>query len=308
MADNTVSRQIGQLLILSLSAHGGATVHGGAIGLVQNTAAKILADRNALIAAEALYGQRKADKVAATAARRDAEDNARSWIAAMIQWMKSFFGLTWSSAWEALGFSGGSIAIPADPVPTLETASAYFLTHPQHELNDPNAPIAINDTTAAAQQAAVVAARGNSADSNVLLGQAKQARDAALKALYKRMVGLRAELEQLLADDDPRWYAFGFNRPADPEQPETPDNLVLTGLDPGIVFANWDDARRARWYRVFKQVVGVDPEPVEALTQIEESEALVQGLPSGATVKIHIVAYNAAGDSAPSATQQIVVP
>jgi hypothetical protein len=36
------------------------------------------------------------------------------------------------------------------------------------------------------------------------LGQAKSSHDAAVQTLYQRMTGLRSELDQLLADDDPR--------------------------------------------------------------------------------------------------------
>jgi hypothetical protein len=67
------------------------------------------------------------------------------------------------------------------------------------------------------------------------------------RLLRDRARGLIDELDQLIADDDPRWHAFGLNRPSDPETPEVPESLVLTAgpLGTGTVLADWADARRA---------------------------------------------------------------
>ncbi len=60
---------------------------------------------------------------------------------------------------------------------------------------------------------------------------------------------------------------------------------------PGIIALNWEDASCAARYKVFKQVVGVDAETVEA------SELELTGVPVGATVRLQIVASNAVGDA-----------
>jgi hypothetical protein len=41
---------------------------------------------------------------------------------------------------------------------------------------------------------------------------------------------------------------------------------------------------------------------------VTESDATLSGLPSGSTVKVRVTAANAAGESAPSAEAQILVP
>jgi hypothetical protein len=122
------------------------------------------------------------------------------------------------------------------------------------------------------------------------------------------MRGTIDELGQLLDDLDPRWYAFGLVPPGLSDQPDQPADLVLTAGAPGSVLADWSDAARAVSYRVYKQVVGTDPDFILAVT-VSDSDATLTGLPSAATVKIRVVAVNADGDvSPPSETKQIVVP
>lgn len=225
--------------------------------------------------------------------RRTDESNARAFAAKAIGVLKNFLGSQWNSAWAAAGFSGGSLAIPDDPLPLLGELRAYFTAHPAQEVT----PV-LNVTAAAclAQSNALSNARSAVNLAAVTLGQAKQARDAAFRKLFERLSGLRAELGQLLEDDDPLWYAFGFDRPADGQQPGPVSDLVLTAGGPGIVLANWDDARRAERYRVIKQVVGVDPAPVIVTGTLYENELTLQGLPSGKAVKITVLAVNASGD------------
>jgi len=131
--------------------------------------------------------------------------------------------------------------------------------------------------------------------------------DGAVEALRKRERGLIDELTQLLTPDDARWYAFGLSRPSDPETPGVPDNLVLTPGAPGTINADWADALRAERYRLFKQIVGTDPDFVHVVT-VTDSDATFNTVPSGSTVNVRVTAANDAGESQPSATVQIVVP
>jgi hypothetical protein len=128
--------------------------------------------------------------------------------------------------------------------------------------------------------------------------------------LAKRLRGLVSKLGQLLADDDPRWNAFGLNLPSapnTPDVPDVPDAPILTAGAPGTVLADWADARRADHYRVFKQIVGVDADFV-FVDNPTDSDCTLTGLPHGATVKICVSAVNAAGESLKSDPAQIVVP
>ena len=314
MAQNSIPEAYDPLVSLAADAADGALQHGPEVGLSQNTAARIRADLAALVGdsaatppipgAQAVWNAAKAAKVAGTAAKNTAESNARSWCASAVDLLKNYLGREWNSRWEAAGFTGGSFAMPADPLPLLGQLRAYFIAHPVHE----NPPLGIGAAAADAQAGLVSDGRRISNNSNADHGAAKQSRDAARRTLYRRMSGLLAELKQLLGDDDSRWYAFGFERPADGEQPGPVAGLVLTPGGPGMIFADWDDARRADRYRVFKQIVGVDAAPVEFASAVSDSEFTLTGLPPGSQARIHIVPVNDAGDGPESEPAAAAVP
>ena len=303
MASNSIPKGYDALVSLAEDAADGAHQHGAAVALAQNTEAKIRADLVALTGdaaavppvpgAQGLYNAAKTAKTAASSVQRTAESNARAFAAKAVNVLKNFLGSQWNSAWAAAGFKAGSLAIPDDPLPLLGELRAYFTAHPEHEV----VPVlAVTAAACTAQATALSDARSAVNDATVGLGQAKQARDAEQQKMYERLSGLRAELSQLLGDDDPLWYAFGFDRPADGQQPGPVKNLVLTAGGPGIVLAHWDDARRAERYRVLKQVVGTDASPVVVTGTLHENELTLQGLPGGQDVVVTVVPVNGAGD------------
>jgi hypothetical protein len=315
MASNSIPSGYDAHVSLAEDAADGAQQHGAAISLAQNTEAKIRTDLVALTGdpeatppipgAQPVYNAAKSAKTAASSAQRTAESNARAFAGKSVNVLKNFLGTQWNSAWQAAGFQGGSLAIPTDPLPLLGELRAYFTAHPTHEVSP---VLGVTAAACLAQSTALSNARSAVNDATVTLGQAKQARDAAQQKLSKRMSGLLAELGQLLEDEDPLWYAFGFDRPADGQQPGPVQELVLTAGGPGIVLANWDDARRAERYRVLKQVVGTDPQPVLVTGTLYENELTLQGLPSGQTVKITVLAVNAAGDGPATESSPFSVP
>ena len=318
MASQRIPRSYDPLVSLAEDAADGARAHGTEIHLAQNTAATIETDLENLIGhpgtpgdpldpphpgAQAAYAAAKSAKTAASSALRVIESNARAYCSTAIDILRPQLGRNWNSAWQAAGFVSGSLAIPDDVLPLLGQLRAYFTAHPAQE----NTPLGITAAGCESQRNAIGTARAASNDSNSAMGQAKQARDEALHTLSRRLSGLLAELGQLLGDDDARWYSFGFDRPADGEQPGPIQNLVLTPGSPGMVFADWDDARRADRYRVFKQAPN-DPYPVEVASTITESEYVLTFLPVGALVKITIVPVNQAGNGPESAPATITVP
>jgi hypothetical protein len=314
MASNQIPQSADALVTLATDAADGATTEGASIGLSQNTAAKIRADLvnfagdpaavPPVIGAQNLHNAAKSAKVAASAVRRTSESNARKFCASTVGLLKNYLGTQWNAQWQAAGFTAGSLAIPDDPMSLLGEIRGYLASQPAHE----NAPLGITVAAGTLRIADLTATRAASNQSNLDLGTAKTHRDSALGTLYKRMTGLRTELDQLLADDDPRWYGMGFDRPADGWQPGPVEHLALSPGGPGMVFANWDDARRATRYRVFKQVPGTDPAPVEITSTVTDSQYTLTGLPTGTAVQITVTAVNDAGDGALSATASITVP
>jgi hypothetical protein len=179
----------------------------------------------------------------------------------------------------------------------------YFTANPAKE----NAPLSLTAVKAGNVFTALSDARSAAADGNNVAGQKKVLRDAAEQTLRIRMRGLIHELGQLLEDNDPLWLAFGLNLPGATNLPDTADSLVLTAGPAGTVLADWSDTSRATRYRVFKQIVGVDNAFVFVMN-VTDSDCTLSGLPSGSTVRVRIIAANDAGEAAPSAATEIVVP
>jgi hypothetical protein len=175
----------------------------------------------------------------------------------------------------------------------------------------PNLTPTISATSAACDTASeAISSKGSlSNQANVDAGLAKSALEAGIASARARLGGLRDELNQLIGDDDERWYAFGFNKPSDPETPEVPENVVVTPGGPGshMLFIDWDDARRAASYRVIITAVAGGPELKNEIVH-DASEVTFNDLPPG-QVKITVAARNSkGGESAASAPVTATVP
>jgi hypothetical protein len=266
----------------------GLSAHEAEVGVKQNQAADVRRDLTAARTAENQFQTKRRDKTAATTAQTVADSNGKALIATAKGVLENYLGKKWSPAWAAAGFGNNSTAIPAtleQRQSCLAALKTYFTANPAHQ----NAPLNVTPAQADARFTALKDARSAANAAANAAGAAKAARESAVAALRNRLTGLIGELDQLLEGDDPRWYAFGLSRPADPETPGVPDNLVLTAGPAGTVLADWADARRAARYRVFKQVVGTDPEFVPAVT-VTDSDATLTGLPTGSTVNVRVSA------------------
>jgi hypothetical protein len=292
MATNKLPQSpIERILSLAEDMADGASTHGTPIGLLQNTETAIRADLTAAQTAESLFQAARANKSAKSAAQQIADSNAKAFIAATKKILSLTLGNAWSTEWAAAGWNTPTLALPA--------IATYLTANPVKE----NAPAAVTAANAQALHAALSTAISGVHTANVASGQAKATRDAALEKLRQRMSGLVRELEQLLKDDDARWYAFGLNRPEDPETPAIAAGLVATPGAPGVLLLDWADARRAERYKVETKKTG-DADFTEA-AQVTDSEATLTALPTGATLTIRVLSANAAGYAQPS--EELVV-
>jgi hypothetical protein len=215
-------------------------------------------------------------------------------------------GDDWNSAWEATGFPNQSTAVPNKQEARMNLCAslkAYFTANPTHE----SAPFNVTAANADAKFTALSDARdlhdAKKADVTAKTG----ALETASRNLRKRVRGLIDELGTLLTDDDARWHEFGLSRPSDPDTPEIVEDLVLTAMVAGTVKAEWSRAPRANRYRVFRQVLTVDENPVNVAT-VHDLETLLDGLPSGLTLQVYIKAANEAGEANQSEVKTIVIP
>jgi len=244
---------------------------------------------------KALWNTAKAAKSAATAAFRSAKSNGKAVARACVNVLKPRLGDSWTAAWQNAGFTGGSIAIPDNPLTLLQQLRAYFAANPTHEQADLGNGFAATAAACEAAAQAISDASDASNQSNTDAGSAKAAYEAGIAAGRARLTGLRTELEQKIGDADPRWYAFGFERPSDPETPEMPENLVATDLGQGFAALDWDDARRAESYRV--RAVRVATGEEVRMVLVQDSEVTLPDLPMNEVLRIEVSAYNQAGES-----------
>jgi len=164
------------LVQLLADAADGANEYGAALGLKQNTEAAIRTDLEALVGKPAgpggvppaepglksLWDAAKAKKTAMTAALRSVESDGRALAMTCIGALKPVLGTQWNSAWNAAGFTGGSIAVPAHPKTPLLLLRAYYGANPTREVKNVNGI----DCTGAACQAAADAITAASKASN----------------------------------------------------------------------------------------------------------------------------------------------
>ena len=311
MASNEIPTTYPGIVALGEDSADGAMTHGASIGLKQNTETAIRTDLTFLIMAESSVGQKRLAKSIASTAHKLADSNAKAFIARFIQLQKPRLGASWGPLWQEAGFTAGSIRNPNtldDRFVLLNKFTRFLMLHPEYNVTDAARPdLDLTEASAQTAYTAVSAARAGLNDANVANGSAIAHRDTRLVSMRARLTGLRGELTQTLPDDSPLWYAFGFNRPADPATPGIPDELMLTAgaAGTGTVIADWASSRRASGYRMKIRVTGEAQPRLFGL--FADEQTTVTGLPVGPVLSVTIIAHNEAGDSAESTAVTITL-
>ena len=306
---------------LLADAADGANQYGTVIGLKQNTQPVILGVYYDLVGKPAgpnnnppavpglmaLWNTAKANKSATTAALRSAISNGRALAMTVVGSLKPALGRNWNSAWNAVGFTAGSLAVPDNPARLLLAMRAYYAANPAREVKNVNG----TDCTAAACETAadaITAADTASNKSNTDAGTAQTNLQNGITAARNVLSGLQSELAQLLEDDDPRWLAFGFDQPGHTGSPDVPQNLTVTPGAAGshTLYAHCDDSRRADGYR-FSALNAAD-NSVLATQLTSDPQATFDNLAPGANVKVIATAKNSMGESQPCDAVAAVVP
>ena len=283
------------------------------LALAQNTAARILADRIDLVgepgAAPVIRGKEAEWQLAgetlktAQGALRTTKKEARDFWADAVDLLKHHLGRTWNPAWEAAGFTRGTLSTAkGDPEPMLLRIRNYLRDHAAHE----NAPLNVTAAQADARIAALQTAVHAVDAAKTAHKQASAARAASAKRLRARLTGLRGELDQILADDDMRWYEFGFSRPIDTKAPAPVTGLVATAGLPGQVLVQHAASARAIDYRVSWKAQNASGDPT-VVGLFADLAVTLSDLPSGTTVVVSVTARNASGETQP-ANVTILVP
>ena len=307
MAGNPTPKNIPSLVVLAGKCADGAHNHEVGIGLLQCTEVNIRLRIGTLNASQATYGAAKSARGLSLRTKAYADDDVRKFLVNYVKVLGHFLGTSWSTAWEAAGFTQGSLAIPdtADGrAGLLPMAKAYLTAHPEHQ----DGVLAVNSSVADAMITLAGDTREAANNAETAANTAKAARDKAVLKLQRFIRCLEAELMALIDDDDPRWHAFGLNAPADPETPEVVESVSSSlGVSGSHRIAPaWPHAMRADRYHVYGVLSG-NPVPVLLATVSDES-AVVESVPSGTAVILTVTAVNDAGESTPSAPLNVTSP
>ncbi len=308
MASNELPKPLDQLFTLGEDMADGCHNHEAAVGQKQNLEANVRPDLDAAVAAQTVYKTALSAKTDFGTAVIVADSNGKAFISSARRVLANCLGENWSQAWVATGYPNNSTAVPgtqAQRQALLLSLKNYFTANPTYEVN--TTKLVVTAVRAGVLFTALSAARVAAADGNSDAGKKKVTRDAAEQTLRDRLSGLITELDQLLEDTDPLWLAYGLNEPGATSLPDSVDGLVLTAGPAGTVILHWNTPPRAARFRVFKQIDGVDPMPVNINT-VSDSDATLTAQPSGKTLKIYVIAANDAGQAAASDTVTIVVP
>jgi hypothetical protein len=306
MASNPTPDDDDVLIALTEDLADGCHLHEVALGIKQQTEAvmraTLLAAQNALLGlgdAEALFDQKEVLLETKDNEGKLVLKNCRRRLAKL-------FGDLYNANWQAAGFPNSSTAVPTNDdqrFTLLGALKLYFGAHPEAESADFEATAALCETAAQALSDARQAA--NTAESNFTTAK-NTTLPAAMRSLRKRVRGLIVELGTLMDDADSRWEAFGLNIPAEPSVPEAIEELTLSALGGGKVFAQWTYATRMTGTRIMLKRLGVDDEPASIGT-VGGLEKVLASQTLGQTLEIFVIATNDGGDAPPSPTRSIVV-
>lgn len=275
----------------------GLNALGAALGLTRCTKAIYEPLLNDAKAKAAAFDQARAGKAAGYGGLRQLRPGAKGFLRDVRNHLSGPLGDKFSAVWVPLGFAH-SLELPrtdAGRGQMLEKLKKYFTDNPQRENAADHYTAARADELCGPLTAACVNVDNCKADARVK----RDARQSALKALDKKLGDLRRELESVLDAKDPRWLKFYDRIPGDPRPPEKVVAVTATAQPGGVIVVDWPDTPRAARYKVLKQVVGTDADFVVAET-VEESDAQLRNVPSGATVKLKIVPVNGVGPGTPS--------
>lgn len=283
----------------------GCHTHETTIGILRNTEAVMRAAIAALSTAETQLGLKKSAVSTAYDALQAVDDAGYDCLNNCKLRLRQVLGERWSAAWEPTGFPGQSTAVPdkADVRFTLlDKLKNYFTAVPASE----NAGMGATAALCGTAWTAISDARQVVANAEEAQTTAFNARTAAADALRKRVRGLIAELEDLIADDDPRWEAFGLNIPANPSAPEPVAGVTAAALGNGRIEVSYPYAVRAIRYRIETFITSVDTE-WQNKASAKDLEVILKNFTAAQVVKIRVIASNDGGDAAPSPETQVTV-
>lgn len=294
---NRITNAPAKLIPQISAAIPGVTTYGAALGMSAGLETTLATKKGELVGLDADYEQTKTDLRNSTRAKNLAMKNGSNHLRTVRELMRPILTPTYSQAWDAIGFTG-SLAVPtkADAMLlALTKLGSYLTANPALGTAEPNLVAAKTNALATALSSAIAALNTDKADRQRLYEDRAGAAEELRFLLREVLSVLHLKLTPL----DARWVEFGFNKPGAQPVPDVPAGLTAVQVGPNALLVKWPDVSRAQYYRLWKRVIGVDPELVSVGTTVE-LDFLLEQVPANSLVEVALSAGNDGGESATS--------
>lgn len=307
MATNPTPARKLELIASGEDMFDGLDKHFATIGLKKNNPTDFRACLDALITTDGAFKHAESLEPDAYTLLRTADSNTKGFIAAFIKVVSLSYGNEWNAKWIDTSLPDNKVGMPRTQdkrFGALGGMQGFFTRNPGMELTSPK--ITVTAALAGTLYQAHSDARKAVGNALSATAAAMKPRDAALEAFRAMYRSVVDELDEILDDDDPRWYDFGLSRPADGDQPGIPMHVVVTVMGGGKLLVQCAGARCANSFNFYRKIIGTDTDPVEEKNQ-PGTTYVIESMPVGATVECTVTAVNDAGEGHPSTPISVVV-
>ena len=292
MAGNTLPTNSGQLIGLATNMLAGITSLGTTLGITQITPASFESALDAFIAADGAFNAGRSARQTALDAWTAATGGLLDWLLVVRTVLAGRFGNRWSTEWAQAGFINASCAIPTrieDQLGLALSLVGFFTANPTWQVTS----MLVTGGQGTVLRNAALAAQQGVTQADLKQADASNVWTSAYDALTSLMRSLIKILEATIANDDPRWLAFGLQMPATNTTPGKPTGLTATVDETGAILVQCDAVPLARRYRWRMLVVGVQTDYQLAARSTDPMATIADVLP-GQTVQFIVQAVNGA--------------
>ena len=299
---NHIPENRGQIGGLGVKMLAGLNSEGTALDITQVTTTGFEAALGAFNGAQGVYNQARSNQQSAYNLYHAKMTDLDDFLVVVRGILIGDFGNRWTTMWAQAGFVQPSTAIPQrlqDKIALALKLAQFFTANPSYQVASKN----VTAAQATTLRQAVIDAQDALQEKEVALTTASGTLKAAQAALVKQMRMLIDILAGLLSKNDPRWEAFGLNRPGMKTTPAAPTGLRATIMGTQILLEN-DPTPLATRYRYRRKIVGVDTKYTRVASSLTPM-ALLEGVAAGLTMEFIAQAVN--GNSQSVACAPIIV-
>ena len=306
MASNTLPTNAGQIIGLGTNMLAGLNSLGLELGITQITPAGFETKLNAFITCEGDFNACRSAKQAALNTWTTATGAVYDWLIVVRTVLAGRFGNRWSTEWAQAGFINSSSAIPdriEDQLSLALSLVGFFTAHPTWQVTT----MLVTAGQGTALRNAALAAQQGVIEAEVVFSERGTQRGVAEENLVSAMRALIKILDATIKGNDPRWLAFGLNKPATNTTPGKPQGLTATVDETGAILVQCDAVPLATRYRWRMLLVGVQTQYQLAARSTDPMATIKDVLP-GQTVQIIVQAVNGALQGVASDPVVLTVP